>query len=124
MLNALSKSGLPKETQYKFSEAARKVWKGWQVNLSDIEFARKPNSDRKRIGKGGAADVYLGRIKLRDENDDIIEGKHMEVAVKGLLESTESKLRILGDVAAGVAHLHSHEIVHRDKTGEHFDAGS
>lgn len=31
-----------------------------------------------------------------------------------LLDSLESKRRILGDVAEGIAHLHSRGIIHRD----------
>lgn len=40
IVNALSRCELPKETKRELSEAARKVWKGWQVNLSDIELVR------------------------------------------------------------------------------------
>lgn len=68
ILNALSKSGLPEGTKHEFSEMARKVWKGWQVNLDGIEFDRKPKGDQKRIGKGAAGDIYLGRMKMRGEN--------------------------------------------------------
>lgn len=39
---------------------------------------------------------------------------------KQLLESIESKRRILKDVAAGIAHLHSRRIVHRDTKPENF----
>lgn len=61
-----------------------------KINLSDIELVRKPNGDRKRIGKGGTGDVYLGRLKMRDENDNIIAGQHMEVAVKEIMEPPSS----------------------------------
>lgn len=66
ILNRLSKSGVPQETKLELSEMAPKVWKGWQINLDDIEFVRKPNGDRKRIGKGGAANVYLGTMAMHD----------------------------------------------------------
>lgn len=184
LLNALSKSGLKKGTKLELATMARKVWEGWKVNLVDIEFVRKHNGDRTRIGKGGAAEVYLGRMKLRDDNDDYIPGDPIDVAVKQftvksceakdqfalfirevflqmearhpcivrtlggyfptgkeaegqkeiepcivmermthtlrevqenkLLKSVSSKRRILSDIAAGLAHLHSRRIVHRD----------
>lgn len=38
----------------------------------------------------------------------------LDVLGKPLLESQETKRRILGDVAEGIAHLHSHSIIHRD----------
>lgn len=39
---------------------------------------------------------------------------------RGLLESLESKLRILSDVASGIAHLHSRRVVHRDSKPENI----
>jgi len=74
---ALSKSGLPEDRKHELSEMARNECEGWKVNISDIEFARKPTGDRRRIGKGGGAEVYLARMKMRDENGDVIEGKHI-----------------------------------------------
>lgn len=56
MMNALSKSGVREEMNPELAEKARKVWKGWQVNLNDVEFVRKPTGDRQRIGNGAAAD--------------------------------------------------------------------
>jgi len=184
LLNTLSKSGLSEDKKNELSEMAWKVWRGWKVNEEDIEFVRKRNGDRQRIGRGGAGDVFLARMKLRDENNVLIPEKHKEVAVKRftvhrsrskavlptfmrelflqknaqhpcivetlgghwpdpkngneddelepfivmelmsctlfhvqykkLLESMDAKVSVLGDVAAGIAHLHSHGIVHRD----------
>lgn len=82
LLNALSRSGVPNNRKIELVEKARRIWVGWKVNFDDIEFIRKPNGDRKRIGMGGAADVYLARMKLRDVNENIIAGKLTEVAVK------------------------------------------
>lgn len=79
LLDALSKSGLETGTKLELSKMARKVWEGWKVNPLGIEFARKSNGDRRRFGKGGAAEVYLAHIKLRDENDNL---DPMPVAVK------------------------------------------
>jgi len=92
LLNALSKSGLMKDTKLELAKMARKVWEGWKVNLKDVEFVRKDNGDRTRIGKGGAAEVYAARMKLRDENDDYIPGDPIEVAVKQFtVKSSEAK---------------------------------
>lgn len=82
LLTALSRSGLPEDKKNELVEMARKLWKGWKIVPSDIEFVRKRNGDRKRIGSGATAQVYLARMKLRDSNGEIILGEHMEVAVK------------------------------------------
>lgn len=69
---------------------------GW---LSDIEFVRKPNGDRQRIGKGGAGDVFHAKMKMRDENDDIIEGKLVDVAANQFTVKRVSRitLRLMHD---------------------------
>jgi len=54
------------------------------VNISNIELERKPSGDPIRIGKDGAADVYRARMKKRDD-DDIIEGEYLDVAVKEII---------------------------------------
>lgn len=56
---------------------ARKIWPGWKAILNDIEFIRKSNGNRKRIGRGRAAAVYLARMKLRYDDNRVID-----VAVK------------------------------------------
>lgn len=79
LLHALSKSGIPHLTKLQLSDMSRKVWEDWKVNIDDIG---KLNGDLKRIGKGRKTDVYLDLMKLRNEKDNIIEGKFREVAVK------------------------------------------
>lgn len=96
LLNALSRSGLPDDKKHELSEMARNVWEGWKVNLDDIEFVRKRSGDRKLIGKGGAAEVYLARMKMRDEKD------YLEVTVK--------QLRVLRSKARGQFHQFMREV--------------
>lgn len=61
---------------------ARQLWEGWEVNSDDIELVRNRSGDRRRIGGGAFAQVYLARMNLRDESDNIIAGGQIEVAVK------------------------------------------
>lgn len=82
LLNVLSKSGLPEDEKHRLVEMARKIWKGWKVNPGDIEFVRKRNGDRKRIGGGASGQVYLAEMKLRDTNGEITPGVFRELAVK------------------------------------------
>jgi len=39
LLNALSKTGLAKDTKLELAKMARKVWERWKVDLDDLEFA-------------------------------------------------------------------------------------
>lgn len=167
--NDLSESRLPEAKNHELSEISRKDWEGWKVNFNE---------------KGAVGDVLLARMQMRDGNDAIITGQHMDVAVKQLtdkcgraepqfpqfmrkvflqknanhpcivqtlggywpnpaeieedddiepllfmermtfnlsqvldkqpLVSLDLKRRILSDVAAGIAQLHSRGIDHRD----------
>jgi len=88
VMNALSRSGIHNDIKLQLSEIAQnvwKVWEGWKVNFEDVEYVRKRNGDRKRIGKGGAGDVYLARMKLRDGNGVVYPGKYIPVAVKQIV---------------------------------------
>lgn len=58
-----------------------------------------------------------------EDGDELIEPNFVmerlncdldQVLNKKLLNSCDLKRRVLSDVAAGIAHLHSHGIVHRD----------
>jgi len=82
LLNVLSKSGIPEAKKRELVEMARKLWKGWEINRLDIKFIRKSNGDRKLIGSGSTGQVYLARMKSRDENHNIIRGELNIVAVK------------------------------------------
>ena len=82
LLSALSSSGLQKHEKLELSEMAQNAWDGWKINVDNIEYERKPNGDRKRVGEGGFAAVFRARMRRRDENGSIIDGKYMEVAVK------------------------------------------
>lgn len=73
---------LPEDNKHELSEIVRKHWQVWKVNINDIDSARNRNRNRKRIAKGAAGDAFLARMQMRDENDDITDGKHMDVAVK------------------------------------------
>lgn len=81
LLNALSRSGLSADEKMILAKMSKRVWEGWKVNMKDVEFLRKPNGDRLRIGKGGTAEVYLAHLSLRDEHDNVF-GEPIEVAVK------------------------------------------
>lgn len=47
-----------------------------------IQLVRKPKSDRKRIGKGGNAEVHNARMRIRDIKDNIVKRQDKDVAVK------------------------------------------
>jgi len=79
---ALLDSGIAHEKKSELSEMARNVWEEWQVNPNDIKFARNHGGDRELIGRGEAGDVSLAHMRIRDENDNIIDNEHVEVAVK------------------------------------------
>jgi len=70
-LDALSKSGISNGNKLELAEMAVKDWKDWKVNPDNIKYVRKRNGDRKRLGKGATADIYLANMKLQDESDEI-----------------------------------------------------